>query len=513
MKNQSNRSGVGIDDMVAYIPKLFLPIEDLAQARNIEFAKLNKGLGLSAMSCPDANEDAATMAANAVRQLIEQNNIHPRQIGRIYVGTESAMDGSKPTASYVLEMLSRYFEPQYGSACFLHCDVVDLTFACIGAVDALQNTMDWVSAGPDRLGIVVGTDVAKYDLASTGEYTQGAGAVALLVKQEPRLIAFGSNWGIASKGEHDFFKPKRKIRKEEIIDEVFSMAGIKSITALELLSRLNGHLEGKGIISMPDAEVYLHKDTPVFNGPYSNECYQNRIREALRHYAEQAGLPETEALTDNWFRLIFHLPYAFQARRMFSEIFVEEAKVRGDFHQLIEEAGQTEPGADDYEEEGTYQKAMAQFLRAVTKTSRYRNFVAEKIEKSERASAQVGNLYTASIFLALMSTLEADLRDGTMLEGKEFGFFAYGSGSKSKVFAGHIQEGWKAIVSRFRLMDRLAERKVIDYPTYEKLHRGKLSGPVEENPERFALHSVREDRDDQEGARAYDWLRKVSVEV
>ena len=270
------------------------------------------------------------------------------------------------------------------------------------------------------------------------------------------------------------------------------MAGIKSITALELLSRLNGHLEGKGIISMPDAEVYLHKDTPVFNGPYSNECYQNRIREALRHYAEQAGLP---------------------ARLMFSEIFVEEAKVRGDFHQLIEEAGQTEPGADDYEEEGTYQKAMAQFLRAVTKTSRYRNFVAEKIEKSERASAQVGNLYTASIFLALMSTLEADLRDGTMLEGKEFGFFAYGSGSKSKVFAGHIQEGWKAIVSRFRLMDRLAERKVIDYPTYEKLHRGKLSGPVEENPERFALHSVREDRDDQEGARAYDWLRKVSVEV
>ena len=39
MKNQSNRSGVGIDDMVAYIPKLFLPIEDLAKARNIEFAK------------------------------------------------------------------------------------------------------------------------------------------------------------------------------------------------------------------------------------------------------------------------------------------------------------------------------------------------------------------------------------------------------------------------------------------------------------------------------------------
>ena len=41
-------------------------IEALAEARNIEYAKLNKGLGLTSMSFPDIDEDAASMGANAV---------------------------------------------------------------------------------------------------------------------------------------------------------------------------------------------------------------------------------------------------------------------------------------------------------------------------------------------------------------------------------------------------------------------------------------------------------------
>ena len=511
MKTPSKTPKVGIDDMVAYLPDIYLPIEDLAEARNIEYAKLNKGLGLSGMSFPDVGEDAATMAANAVRQLIEQNDLDPRQIGRLYVGTESALDGSKPTATYVIDMLSQYFEPTYGPDCFLHCDVVDLTFACIGAVDALQNTIDWAGASGDRIGIVVGTDVAKYDLASTGEYTQGAGAVALLVKQAPRLLAFGPNWGTACKSVHDFFKPRRKFSKEDIIDEVLHMAGIQSITGKELLSKLNGHLNGTGVISMPDAEVYLHKETPVFDGPYSNDCYQARIKEALVHFAKQEGLDDSEVVTDEWARLIFHLPYAYQARRMFSEIFVENAKLRGNYEALLEELGMPEPVAEDYEETALYQKAKAQFYRAVTKTNSYRKFVTEKIEKGERASSLVGNLYTSSIFLSLMSTLEADWQDGVELTGRHLGFFAYGSGSKSKVFQAELQEDWKAIVARFKLFETLDNRQKIDYRTYEYLHRGKIDTAVKPDSDRFSITHVRTERDDQEGARTYAWTGKVAV--
>ena len=147
----NNKAAVGIDDMSAYIPKLYLPIEALADKRQLEYAKLNKGLGLTAMSFPDAHEDVATMAANAILDLILRNGIIPSRIGRIYIGTESSLDGSKPMASYVLDMLTQYFSKQYGPDCFLNCDVVDMTFACIGAVDALQNTLDWVRGGDGRI--------------------------------------------------------------------------------------------------------------------------------------------------------------------------------------------------------------------------------------------------------------------------------------------------------------------------------------------------------------------------
>ena len=67
--------------------------------------------------------------------------------------------------------------------------------------------------------------------------------------------------------------------------------------------------------------------------------------------------------------------------------------------------------------------------------------------------------------------LEADNHEGIDLSGKRLGFFSYGSGSKSKVFEGQVQEGWQEVVQGFRLSQKLEERKEIDYETYEKLHR------------------------------------------
>ena len=62
----------------------------------------------------------------------------------------------------------------------------------------MQNTVDWVKGDASRVGIVVCSDFAKYELASTGEYTQGAGAIAMLVKHNPRLLAIGDTFGVAS---------------------------------------------------------------------------------------------------------------------------------------------------------------------------------------------------------------------------------------------------------------------------------------------------------------------------
>ena len=52
----------------------------------------------------------------------------------------------------VVEILEEVFAKQYGERCFKNCDIVDLTFACAGAVDALQNCCDWVRNGKNRKG-------------------------------------------------------------------------------------------------------------------------------------------------------------------------------------------------------------------------------------------------------------------------------------------------------------------------------------------------------------------------
>lgn len=404
---------VGIDDMAAYVPSLYLDISDLAEARGIQYEKLAHGLGLLKMSFPDVHEDAATMAAEAISTLMEKNGLQPEQIGRIYLGTESALDGAKPTATYAVEMVQQ----RLGGS-FRHCDVVDMTFACIAATDALQNCLDWVAGDQERMAIVVASDFAKYESDSTGEYTQGAGAIAVLVKWKPRLLVFPRQFGIAMDSVHDFYKPRRK----------------------------------------------QFTETPVFDGPYSNQCYQDRMTEALDHFRQVSGASEP-ALSDRWERMAFHLPYSFHAKRIFTEVFAKEMVDKGVWESMLD-------------------------AKATSQSIEYKEFVHKKLEKAQRASSQIGNLYTGSVLMALMSTLFYDAMENSKLVGKKIGFIAYGSGSKSKVFEAIVQPTWKEVAKRFDLADLLDNRKQLDYDTYEQLHHHRRPHAVFPQEGRFALHSI-----------------------
>ena len=79
------------------------------------------------MAVPNIGEDAATFAANALLNLILQNNINPNDIGRVYLGTESAIDGSKPTATYAVEIVENELVKTYGERSFKNCDILDMT--------------------------------------------------------------------------------------------------------------------------------------------------------------------------------------------------------------------------------------------------------------------------------------------------------------------------------------------------------------------------------------------------
>ena len=510
---------VGIDDIAIHVPRLFLDIRDFAALREQDYAKLNRGLGLSAMAIPDRHEDTATMGANAAARIIDRNGLDPRTIGRIYLGTESALDGSKPTATYIVEMLTERYAPTYGPDCFRNCDVVDLTFACIGAVDALHNTLDWVARGgpeADRIGLVLFSDNAKYDLHSLGEYTQGAGGGAILVRHRPRLLAIPDIWGVSTTPVHDFFKPRREVAIRDLMQDVLALAAEAGAEVPpDLLERMVASLPDsavadRGVFSHGHQAVSLHKDTPVFDGPLSNRCYREAVREAFVDYrarAEAVGAYDRAndpVLTERWARIICHLPYAFQGKRMFPDVFGFER--RGlPMWESVEAAIGAEPQPEDFTDDADFHRASDAHRRAISKTPEYRAFVTERIEKGQRASSLVGNQYTGSIFLSLMSTLESDLLEGADLAGRHIGLAAYGSGAKAKVFAGVVQEGWAEVVSRFELFERLRARQALTADQYLALHRGVEGDSLAAPQEEFALVDVAE-TDGLVGVRRYSWV-------
>jgi hydroxymethylglutaryl-CoA synthase len=437
---------VGIDSIAFDLPKIHLPIKVLAENRNIEPEKLVKGLGLHKMSFQDVHQDVVTFAANAVYKLIQQENLNPKDIARIYVGTESSIDSSKPIATYITSLL----EHQFGEGSFNYCDTLDMTFACIGAVDALQINLDFIRLNPTKKAIVVATDNAKYDLNSTGEYTQGAGAIAMLVTANPRVLAFSQEVGVSAQGVFDFFKPRRYVTKEDILNTT-------------------DNPEWFGIL---ENEIAFYKEQPVFDGQYSNQCYISRTSEAYFKYKEITN--QKGKLYESWENILMHLPYCFQARRTFVEIFAKENNLTKD-------------------------------IKTISKSPEYLEFVNQTIFPSEIASGQVGNMYTGSIFLGMLSTLCFHLQQNTNITNKKFGFIAYGSGSKSKVFEAEVQEHWQSVIEKTQLFETLNNSTEIDFGTYISLHKKERKHSVLQPKNEFVLDYIEKENPVLVGARYYSF--------
>jgi hydroxymethylglutaryl-CoA synthase len=437
---------VGIDSIAFDLPKIHLPIKVLAENRNIEPEKLVKGLGLHKMSFQDVHQDVVTFAANAVYKLIQQENLNPKDIARIYVGTESSIDSSKPIATYITSLL----EHQFGEGSFNYCDTLDMTFACIGAVDALQINLDFIRLNPTKKAIVVATDNAKYDLNSTGEYTQGAGAIAMLVTANPRVLAFFQEVGVSAEGVFDFFKPRRYVTKEDILNTT-------------------DNPEWFGIL---ENEIAFYKEQPVFDGQYSNQCYISRTSEAYFKYKEITN--QKGKLYESWENILMHLPYCFQARRTFVEIFAKENNLTKD-------------------------------IKTISKSPEYLEFVNQTIFPSEIASGQVGNMYTGSIFLGMLSTLCFHLQQNNNITNKKFGFIAYGSGSKSKVFEAEVQEHWQSVIEKTQLFETLNNSTEIDFGTYISLHKKERKHSVLQPKNEFVLDYIEKENPVLVGARYYSF--------
>ena len=474
---------VGIDSISYYVPSLYVDIEELATARDIPSEKLVKGLGLKKMATPDYDEDSASIAANSLYRLIKENNIDPRKVGRVYLGTESGVDASKPTSSYVVEILEDIFVEEFGKRCFKNCDIVDLTFACAGAVDALQNCCDWVRNGENRQAIVIASDIAKYELNSTGEYTQGAGSVSMLICENPSIISFNGSWGVSTKGIGDFFKPRRLFKKSNILMEAARLLG-KEVSSSEAEKLL--HKADSKFWSDSNDFVEVYKEEPIFEGQFSNESYKERVYEAIEDFNEQN---QRDILSD-WENIIFHLPYAYHGRRMIVNKWMDWMKENNQLEKIYSEIGKPNSSEDK------------DWIKKVSKSDIYKSFIEDKISPGEKASSEIGNMYTASIFMSLISSLVEAFEKDRELENKKIGFISYGSGSKAKIFEGTIQKDWIIKTKPIKLFENLDNRKKVSVDIYEKLHKRKISSNINNNDGIIKLSKISND-EFTEGLRNY----------
>jgi hydroxymethylglutaryl-CoA synthase len=425
---------VGIDDLAIYVPKLYLDYKDFAKARGIDPQKLEYGIGIRKMAIADTNQDSACMAANACLKLMQGNDLHPDDIGRLYVATESSLDESKAMNSFVIGML----EQIYGEGSFEHAGGIECKFACVSGSYALYDNANWIRAEENngKAAVVIVSDIAKYDIGSAGEYTQGAGAVALLIKENPRIIAFDQKVASTTiKNEYDFYRP-------------------------------------------------FGKETPLVNGSYSNLLYLISVRKAFDAYKQKAitscliKLKDGESITDHIDFFAVHLPYRKMGEKALAYLLRHEWRYLPRWKYVIKEVGMPEPQPKD--PRGTIESILAdtefmkgdeQFRRRFMQTSFYNEVYEKKMASSLEASALIGNLYTASMYMGLRSLLEFEYKKGTDLEDKRIGFGSYGSGSSAMVFSGVVQPQYKEVVGKMDLDADIGPRQRLSIEEYERLHR------------------------------------------
>ena len=160
----------GIVDLGYSVPDLRVACGPLAAA-------LGSFSGPVTKSVPAEDEDSATLAFAAAADALGD---HPAdEVGAVWVGSETKPHAVRPIAVTVASLLGA--TPAVG--------VVDLEFACRGAVEGLWGLLARIECGELGRALLIGADCAHADLDDPLVYSTGAAAAAALLGPAERAAA------------------------------------------------------------------------------------------------------------------------------------------------------------------------------------------------------------------------------------------------------------------------------------------------------------------------------------
>lgn len=196
---------IGIDLLSFATSRYFFDLKELANHRNVEYAKYFSGIGQKQMSVFPPNEDIVTLAIAAAEKLLTKIE-DLSSIDMLIFATESSFDISKSAGIYVHHFLKLKSD----------CRVFDVKQACYSMTAALQMAKDYVFAHPQSKVLVIGSDIVKYSADSSGEPTQGGAAVAAIISKDPRLMILEPYSAVCTREVMDFWRPIYK--KDALFD-------------------------------------------------------------------------------------------------------------------------------------------------------------------------------------------------------------------------------------------------------------------------------------------------------
>ncbi len=207
---------IGIGDMAMYVPNPKIELAEVLSMRAAEDPAFERRLRRAiestnqvSMRFPEIWEDPVTMAAEATAAVLQRpdrsGGAAAESVRYIATGTETSVDMSKPISSYVHGVVQRGGTPLRANV-----STFQVQHACAGGTIALTGVAALLNAAavPGETGVVICSDVARYETPSTAEITQGAGAVAMVIEDNPRLLQLDLRTiGLYSSDVDDFFRP------------------------------------------------------------------------------------------------------------------------------------------------------------------------------------------------------------------------------------------------------------------------------------------------------------------
>ncbi|WP_273731110.1 hydroxymethylglutaryl-CoA synthase [Leuconostoc mesenteroides] len=192
--------------------------------------------------------------------------------------------------------------------------------------------------------------------------------------------------------------------------------------------------ESPHIATINSDSVYMSRDVADFwrpidraeaivDGHLSTDIYKEMFLTLWQRYKDQFG----RTIAD-FAGFTFHLPYTKMGKKAFD--------------QIIDEADERTQGR-----------------------------LLKNLKASQKFSREVGNLYTGSVYLSLLSLLSY-AQD--LVAGEQLAIFSYGSGAEAELYSITLQENFFKYVPANETKNELADRKKVSVDQYEQIFNSQL---------------------------------------